>query len=397
MHSSSDANAHAVDANDMDGNRADASTCIEVLPPPTSRLHPEPGELFYAQIGLGGFTMGEAALIVGPSGTVVLVDVANDSHDDDIAEALETFTGGTRVDNIVITHFHADHADGIADLLARVTLTGRIVHRGLTDLTAAANEASVDTLCGVLAERPSANAALCSAATTVPCNSGERAGTYPAIACAGLDTEDLDLGLGARLDFLAANGVIGGDRYEDGDTRISSNDSNGENARSVVALLSHGAFRMMLAGDLTGGGSDTDDLETFYASRFASVPSLGVDVLHAGHHGRDTSSNATYLDRLVPADGRARNVVMGISTAHLGSPHSEVVSALVGGERLGRGRMWTTLVSTGGATSPNLVDAGGGLVLIATRDAGATYVVQAIGGDGSVLESRAFRSVDACP
>lgn len=388
---------HAVDAGELDGALADASTCIDPLSPPTSPLRPEAGELFYAQIGLGGFSMGEAALIVGPSGTVVLVDVANDSHDDDIADVLETFTGSMRVDDIVITHFHADHADGIADLLSRVTLTGRIVYRGFTDLTSAANEATVDTLCNVLAENPSANAPLCSAATDAPCQASERSGSYPAIACEGLETEDLDLGWGASLNFLAANGVIGGERYESGDTRINASDSNGENARSVVALLSHGAFRMMLAGDLTGGGSDTDDLETFYASRLSSIPALGVDVLHAGHHGRDTSSNANYLARLVPSDGRDRNVLMGISTAHLGSPHSAALSALVGDERLAHGRVWTTLVSAGGATAPELVDAGGGLILVATRNSGSTYVVQAIGGDGSVLESRAFRSVDACP
>jgi hypothetical protein len=161
-------------------------------------------------------------------------------------------------------------------------------------------------------------------------------------------------------------------------------------------LVSFGAFRMLLAGDLTGGGSDTNDLESFYASRFdARIDERGVDVLHAGHHGRDTSTNTTWVARLLPDDGRSRNAIMGVSTAHLGSPHDVVLANLLDGERLGDGRAWTTTVSAGGATHAGLVDAGGGRIVIATIEGGAAYVVQALDG-ATVIESRVFRSVHAC-
>src|SRR5690349_7786688 len=53
--------------------------CAPPPAPPTAPLRPTAGELFYVQLGLGGLSTGEAALIVGPDGTRVLVDVGNDS------------------------------------------------------------------------------------------------------------------------------------------------------------------------------------------------------------------------------------------------------------------------------------------------------------------------------
>lgn len=380
-----------------DAGAIDGGPCPDAPGPPASPLRPQSGEVFYAQIGLGGVGLGEAALLVGPDGTVVLIDVGNNSHDDDVAEVVEELTGSTRVDHVVITHFHADHGDGLAELLERVTLTGQIIHRGFTDLTPAANSSTIESACGVIAGRPSANAALCEAVETPPCAPAAWTGTYPAVACAGLETEDLALGAGARLDFLAANGFIGGERYEAAVGPLLTSDGNGENARSIVGLVEHGAFRLLITGDLTGGGSDTDDVESFYAPRLTTVPASGVDVLHAGHHGRNTSTNPTWVARLLPADGRSRNAVMGISTAHVGSPHAEVLSALLDGDRLGEGRAWTTRVALTGATAPGLVDARGGLVLVATLEDGAAYAIQAIDPSGAVIESRAFRSAAACP
>ncbi len=381
----------------LDASVVDAGGCRAVPDAPVGRLQPEAGELFYAQIGLGGFSMGESAIAVGPDGTVVIIDVGNNSHDDDIATALLDITGRTSVDHIVITHLHADHADGLSGLLNRVSLKGRLVHRGLTDLTPAANAATIDALCTTLSTRPEAGLALCEAAAPAPCQAAMRTGTSPAISCAALGNTSLALGASARLDFLAANGSIGAESDQTLVGPILTNDSNGENARSVVGLLTHGPFRMLFAGDLTGGQSSTDDLESFYASRLSAVPSLGVDVLHAGHHGRDTSSNAAWVARLLPADSRSRNVVIGISTAHLGSPHAEPLTRFVENNRLGSGRMWATTVAATGANAPALVNAAGGLILLRTLNGGEAYAVQAIGANGTVLESRTYRSVSACP
>lgn len=394
----------AVDAGDAGDASAEAASdggaCAPPPTPPTTALRPIAGELFYAQLGLGGVSIGESAIVVGPDGTVVVVDVGNNSHDDDIAKALVALTGKTTVDHIVITHFHSDHGDGLAGLLGRVTLKGRIVHRGLTDFTAAANNTTIQAVCSALATRPGVGLGLCTSASAPPCAPASWVGTYPVTGCAPLAAADLPLGGGSLFDFVAANGFIGGDRYDTSVSPFLTADSNGENARSVVAVVQRGAFRMLLAGDLTGGGSVTDDVESFYAQRIGAAAGLdgrGVDVLHASHHGRNTSSNAAWVARLLPADGRGRNAVMGVSTAHVGSPHAEVLTTLLSSGRLGAGRAWTTRVAATGATAAGLVDAGGGMVLLSTLEGGAAYAVQAVRVDGSVIETRTFRSVRACP
>lgn len=374
----------------------DASTPCKPAPAvPTTVLKPVAGELFYAQLPLGGLTIGESAILIGPDGTVVVIDVGNDSHATDVAKALSDLTGKSVVDHVVITHFHSDHGDGITNFLGKVTLKGKIVHRGFTDFTKAANDTTIQGLCNALATRPGVGVGLCNAATTPPCAPGSWTGSYPVTACPALATSDFALGAGATLHFAAANGFIGTERYDKTVAPFLTDDNNGENARSVLSIVSHGAFRMLLAGDLTGGGSVTDDVESFYASRLP-IDALGVDVLHASHHGRNTSSNKTWVNKLLPSDGRARNAVMGVSTAHLGSPHAEVLTNLLSSGRLATGKAWTTRVAATGATAAGLVDAGGGRILVSTLEGGAAYAVQALKSDGSILETHTFRSVHGC-
>ncbi len=351
-----------------------ATRCRSLPEPPTAVITPVEGELYYEQVGLGGLALGEAAIVVGSDGGVALIDVGNDSHVDDIAERLQSL-GRSSIRHIVVTHFHADHGDGLEEIVDRVGLTGRIVHRGLTNETAAANGGTFEELGRVVESNPGSDLPLC-----------------PDSACAGLGTS-LELG-DTVIRFLGADATMAGDRFERLVGPLHREDSNGENARSVVGTLEHGPFRMLFTGDLTGGGSDTDDVESFFAERLHRVSDLddrGVDVLHAGHHGRDTSTNATWVSRLLPGDGRSRNAVMGISTAHLRSPHQVVLSRLEDA-----GLIWTTRVATGGATSPGLVDADGGRVVVGTREEGRYYVMQAIDEEGNLLDSRVFHSIRAC-
>lgn len=394
-----DAEPTELDASAVDA-QPEPERCAALPPAPTTRIAPASGEVFYAQIGLGGIALGESAILVGPDGTTVLIDVGNDSHVDTVVNALSTLAGRSEIDHVLVTHFHADHGDGILELTDRVPLRGRIIHRGLTDFTDAANSRTVSRTCTAARAGGASGEGLCRAADAAPCDPAAWSGRYPMVDCDALDTEDLPLGGAARLDFVASNGVIGGASYEATIGPMLTDDSNGENARSVVALLRHGAFRLLLTGDLTGGGSDTDDVESFYAAHLestAGIDARGVDVLHAGHHGRRSSNNATWIDRLLPADGRSRNMVMGISSAHVGSPHREVLDVVLAGGRLGNGAAWTTRVAATGATASGLVNSNGGHVLVGTLLGGEAYAVQSVASNGTVLESRVFWSVGACP
>jgi len=109
--------------------------------------------------------------------------------------------------------------------------------------------------------------------------------------------------------------------------------------------------------------------DTFYGP-------LGVDVVHAHHHVRRTSSNATFVGALVPSDGLSRNVIGGINGGHVGSPHGDVLARFGDDGRLGTGHVWITMSATGGDSHPTLIDADADVVL-QTLGGGAAYRIQA--------------------
>ncbi|MBW1881035.1 MAG: MBL fold metallo-hydrolase, partial [Deltaproteobacteria bacterium] len=96
---------------------------------------PPPTDLVIEQIRTRAPSIGEATLIVGPDGTSVLIDVANDAHDGAVREAIQTHVGTLRVDWVVLTHYHADHIGGFDALFdpddkEPVTVARGVVVRG---------------------------------------------------------------------------------------------------------------------------------------------------------------------------------------------------------------------------------------------------------------------------
>jgi hypothetical protein len=371
---------------------------------------------------------GEAALVVGPDGTLVLVDVGNSNHAQWVrAAVLELNTtvltpangfaarAPLQVEWVVLTHFHADHIGAFEALFTKTTepLTVKrgIVHRGLVDLGAGLTESDYKALCtGLRGAQRSLDMPLCRAATAAPCDPSSWNGAYPATGCPALfvgslgePTDDgeglptyLDLGRGARLTLIAADAMVSdGKRVAPSPVPFGNSTGDHENARSLVAVLAYGAFRYHLGGDLTGAGTaDTPDIETHLVRtagpRFYAP--LGVDVVHAHHHARRTSSNATLASALAPRDGRSRNVVAGINAAYLGSPHPEVLAAWLDGGRLGAGFFWVT-ARAGSASHPRLLDAAGP-VIIQTLAGGRGYRMQA---PDALMFSRAFASLRDVP
>ncbi|MBX7192060.1 MAG: MBL fold metallo-hydrolase [Sandaracinaceae bacterium] len=410
----------------LDAPRAsdDAGAGSDAGPTPTTILEPAPGEVTILQIDLPvGLVpqLGEAAILVGPDGTMVLMDVGNSGHDDDVRAIVEELNtrwitpargfprarGRREVDWIVVSHFHSDHIGGFQDLLtggSAVDVTRGVVHRGLVDVGAGVTESDYVAMCDLLTGTLShLDVRLCAGASAGACSVS--AATNPATACDGLFVGELgepsddaahapsylDLGGGARMEFLGADGWMSDGTHATA-LPFGTTDSNEENARSLVTLVKHGSFRYHWGGDLTGSGDPGQpDVESHLATiaGAAYYGPLGMDVIHAHHHVRRTSSNATFVDLTAPMDGRDRNVIGGVNGAYLGSPYAEVLGRWADGARLGEGGIWLTDSATGGASHASLVVAGAA-VIVQTTGGGTGYWVQAA---SDTPTTRGFRTV----
>jgi hypothetical protein len=93
-----------------------------------------------------------------------------------------------------------------------------------------------------------------------------------------------------------------------------------ENARSIAVRLSYGGFQQSIAGDLTGGGDNSPDVESAAASTMGDV-----DVMVMNHHGSFTSSNFTWVNTLAP---EVTVCSCGVVSPY-GHPHMGPVSAVL--------------------------------------------------------------------
>lgn len=422
----------AIDVATLDGGAQDVAVppvdamVFDPGPEPTVPITPVVGEVTIIQLDVTSTipALGEAAIIVGPDGTVVLLDIGNASHDDDVRAALTDlntnhltpangFTARTplQVEWIVITHMHGDHVGGFDDLLVDTAepaqVTRGIVHRGFVDIGPALNDGDYEVMCAAMrGTYAGVDYPLCESAVAPSCTFGDLSDVHAANGCPGLHVGDLDdpgddgagaptyidLGDGARLTIVAANAHVSNGTTAVAAPAFGHTDSNEENARSLAGIISHGDFRYHFGGDMTGAGTATEpDIESHLVATAGPTfyGALGVDVAHLHHHVRNTSSNATLVGALAPNDGLSRNAIGGISEAHFNSPHAETLQAWGDANRLGEGRIWITRGATGGDTHPALVVANGHVIL-QTIQLGLGYRVQAA---GAALFSLPFESV----
>lgn len=349
-----------------------------------------PGELVIEQIGLTGEAIGEAALVVGPDGTTVLIDVGNDAHADQVIGALERHTGERRVDWVLLTHFHADHIGGFDKLFDPSVANGQdavivreqVLSRGLVDLDdGGANRRELEAVCTWGGSHADHTGSLCqSELPAATCDRADDEGPWPAVECDGLSTgvSDLPLGDGALLSVFAVDGWA---RTADGIQQVHDvdgrHDDEGENGRSMVGVIRHGDFAMVFGGDLTGGGKDTPDVEAAVAAcadwEGHPVPAGGVDVIQLNHHGIDSSSHDAWLDWLLPDDGAIRHALVGASSAYVSAPAPAVVDRVL--PRLGEGSIWVTRRGSTGAQGEG-VRVARGSVVVRVAPGGETYSIE---------------------
>lgn len=200
---------------------------------------------------------GDATLVIGPAGKTLLVDAGPPTEG--ILTILPELTslGIDRLDFIVATHYDADHIGGIGEVLQGLDEPPLLFDRG--DFTDKSTPAYSDY--------------------------NEITAPYRTEATPGLP---FDLGQGAVAEVTVVNG-----HYRDG--RVIHLNPDEENEASIGLLIRYGEFRYFTAGDLTGGGSETKDLESIAGEVVGNI-----DILHVGHHGSTTSTNENFLDLTRP-------------------------------------------------------------------------------------------------
>jgi competence protein ComEC len=200
---------------------------------------------------------GAATLIIAPSGESLLVDTGfpgNDDRDAKRIAATAVAAGLTRIDNLVITHFHGDHVGGLAALSKMIPIRKIYDHgesieksqeKGATlwqdYLTAAGNRRTV--------VKPGNKIPLAGVDVTVVSANGE------------VISQPINKGFVNKLC--------------DGAERKPTD--NTENSRSTGFLLTYGKFKFLDVGDLTW------DREMMLACPVNKVGE--VSLLQATHHG----------------------------------------------------------------------------------------------------------------
>jgi beta-lactamase superfamily II metal-dependent hydrolase len=212
---------------------------------------------------------GKATLYVSPSGQSMLLDTGFDGHNGRDAERIVQAAheaGIKQIDYLVITHYHGDHAGGVAQLAARIPI-GTFVDHGPTAEPGKLFDAYA-------ALRPKGHHMVVKAGDRIPVS-------------------------GLQVDVVAAAGQpiaaplpgAGGNNPLCADFRPMKDDQ-GENARSIGIVVALGRFRVMDLGDLYW---NQEGALACPKNRIGAV-----DVYMTTHHAKRTSGAPALVQAIHP-------------------------------------------------------------------------------------------------
>ena len=236
---------------------------------------------------------GQATLFVTPQGKSLLIDTGwpgFNGRDADRIAAVAKLAGITKIDFVLLTHYHQDHAGGVTQLAAKIPV-GTFLDHG-------ENREPADSATGQVFRDYQAFLAK---------ENHKRMVVKPGdeLPIAGLEAKVVS-GDGAVLEKPLPG--AGGANPACGTSTRSPADIS-ENARSLGILFAFGKLRILDLGDLT---SDKEKL------LMCPVNKLGkIDILVVSHHGSLTSSSPELLNGIAP-----RVAIMDNGAAKGGAPLS---------------------------------------------------------------------------
>lgn len=262
----------------------------------TAAPHPTPSpENGMLQIHFINVGQGDAAILISPNGKTVLFDNGVWGHCDAPVEYLRSI-GVRHIDYQIISHYHQDHIGCTSQVLSAVPLNTKSFDRG-EEYPGRAFKQYVDAV--GMEKRQTAHA-------------GQEL---------LLDEESGDP---VTIKFVALNG--------------NGVDTDNENDKSLVSVVSFEDFKAELGGDLSG--FKTTNYEDIESGTSAAVGR--VDVYKVHHHCSAYSSNEAWLSTLQPR--------IGIVSAGFGNTYEHPSAECL--ERLHNHGVQTYWTSKGGGAEP---------------------------------------------
>lgn len=216
---------------------------------------------------------GQATLFVAPDGETLLVDTGNPgARDTDRIVALCGVAGVTKIDDLVVTHYHTDHVGGLPGLAAKIPV-GRFLDHGIN------REDDPATVAGWNAYQTVLSAGHAQHVVVKPGDVLPLKAMHVQVLSADGETLARPLPEGGEANPACAASPV--KPVEDS-----------ENDRSVGLVITFGKLRILDLGDLTWAKE---------RGLMCPVDKLGkVDVYVVSHHGLDRSGSPALVDAIAP-------------------------------------------------------------------------------------------------